>query len=76
MKIFLPQDYALIAMLNNWSVPIRRVSILGSTGSIGTQGLEVIDQHRDKFKVVGLSAGSNVSLLKDQINKFNLYCRI
>ncbi len=57
-------------MLNNWSVPIRRVSILGSTGSIGTQGLEVIDQHRDKFKVVGLSAGSNVSLLKDQINKF------
>ena len=57
-------------MLNNWSVPIRRVSILGSTGSIGTQGLEVIDQNRDKFKVVGLSAGSNVSLLKDQINKF------
>ena len=57
-------------MLNNWSVPIRRVSILGSTGSIGTQGLEVIDQHPDKFKVVGLSAGSNVSLLKDQINKF------
>ncbi|MFZ9360391.1 MAG: 1-deoxy-D-xylulose-5-phosphate reductoisomerase [Candidatus Nanopelagicales bacterium] len=57
-------------MLNNWSVPIRRVSILGSTGSIGTQGLEVIDQHRDKFKVVGLSAGSNVSVLKDQINKF------
>ena len=57
-------------MLNNWSVPIRRVSILGSTGSIGTQGLEVIDQNRDKFKVVGLSAGSNVSVLKDQINKF------
>ncbi|NBO78405.1 MAG: 1-deoxy-D-xylulose-5-phosphate reductoisomerase [Actinobacteria bacterium] len=57
-------------MLNNWSVPIRRVSILGSTGSIGTQGLEVIDQHRDKFKVVGLSAGSNVSVLNDQINKF------
>ena len=57
-------------MLNNWSVPIRRVSILGSTGSIGTQGLEVIDQHRVKFKVVGLSAGSNVSVLKDQINKF------
>ena len=57
-------------MLNNWSVPIRHVSILGSTGSIGTQGLEVIDQNRDKFKVVGLSAGSNVSLLKDQINQF------
>ena len=57
-------------MLNNWSVPIRRVSILGSTGSIGTQGLEVIAQHQDKFKVVGLSAGSNALVLKDQIIKF------
>ncbi|MFM1825941.1 MAG: 1-deoxy-D-xylulose 5-phosphate reductoisomerase [Actinomycetota bacterium] len=57
-------------MLNNWSVSIRRVTILGSTGSIGTQGLEVIDQHKDKFKVVGLSAGSNAKVLTDQIMKF------
>jgi len=68
--MFLPQDYALIAMLNNWSVSIRRVTILGSTGSIGTQGLEVIEQHQDKFKVVGLSAGSNAKVLIDQISKF------
>ncbi len=57
-------------MLNNWSVSIRRVTILGSTGSIGTQGLEVIAQHLDKFKVVGLSAGSNAKVLIDQIIKF------
>ena len=68
--MLLPQDYALIAMLNNWSVSIRRVTILGSTGSIGTQGLEVIEQHQDKFKVVGLSAGSNAKVLIDQISKF------
>ncbi len=49
---------------------MRRVTILGSTGSIGTQGLEVIDQHKDKFKVVGLSAGSNAQVLTDQIMKF------
>ena len=49
---------------------MRRVTILGSTGSIGTQGLEVIDQHQDKFKVVGLAAGSNAQVLKDQIHKF------
>ncbi|MFM7139914.1 MAG: 1-deoxy-D-xylulose-5-phosphate reductoisomerase, partial [Actinomycetes bacterium] len=47
-------------MLNNWSVSIRRVTILGSTGSIGTQALEVIDQHRSQFEVIGLSGHQNV----------------
>ena len=68
--MFLPQDYALIAMLNNWSVSIRRVTILGSTGSIGTQALEVIDQHRSQFEVIGLSGHQNVKLLIEQIEKF------
>lgn len=36
---------------------MRRVVILGSTGSIGTQAIEVIDRHRDRFNVVGLAAG-------------------
>ncbi len=45
--------------------------MLGSTGSIGTQGLEVIAQHGDKFEIVGLSAGKNVELLAEQIRKFN-----
>ncbi|MBJ7280009.1 MAG: 1-deoxy-D-xylulose-5-phosphate reductoisomerase [Candidatus Nanopelagicales bacterium] len=52
-------------------MPKRRITVLGSTGSIGTQGLEVIAQHSDKFEIVGLSAGKNVELLAEQIRKFN-----
>jgi 1-deoxy-D-xylulose-5-phosphate reductoisomerase len=51
-------------------VPKRRITVLGSTGSIGTQGLEVIEKHNDKFEIVGLSAGKNFELLADQIRKF------
>ncbi len=49
----------------------QRLAILGSTGSIGTQALEIIRQHPDKFEVVALSANSNVDLLANQINEFN-----
>ena len=52
-------------------MPKRRITVLGSTGSIGTQGLEVIAQHSDKFEIVGLSAGKNVELLAEQIRIFN-----
>ena len=41
----------------------RRISILGSTGSIGTQALEVIEKLQDKFEIIALSAGGNVELL-------------
>lgn len=50
---------------------MKRVLILGSTGSIGTQALEIIRLYRDEFKVVGLAAGSNVDLLSKQIGEFN-----
>ena len=46
---------------------MKKISILGSTGSIGRQTLDVISKHPDKFSVVGLSAGNNVELLLDQI---------
>ncbi len=46
------------------------ISVLGSTGSIGTQTLEVVSAHSGKLKVLGLSAGSNTVLLKQQIKKF------
>ena len=49
---------------------MKKVSILGSTGSIGTQALEIIDLFPDKFKVLGLSAGKNIQLLNDQIGKY------
>ena len=37
-------------------MPMKNLSILGSTGSIGTQTLEIVRQHPDKFKIVGLTA--------------------
>jgi 1-deoxy-D-xylulose-5-phosphate reductoisomerase len=52
---------------------VRDLVILGSTGSIGTQALEVISQNPDKFRVVGLSAGeNNLSLLIEQARKFDV----
>ncbi len=49
---------------------MKKISILGSTGSIGRQTLDVISQHPEKFDVVGLTAGKNIELLKEQILKF------
>lgn len=48
----------------------RKISILGSTGSIGTQALEVIEKLQDKFEIIAIAAGSNVDLLNKQIAKF------
>ena len=50
---------------------MKNVIILGSTGSIGTQTLEVIEKLENKFNVLGLACGSNVELVKSQIEKFN-----
>lgn len=55
----------------------KKISILGSTGSIGTQALEVIEKLQDKFEIVALTAGSNAYLLNKQIAKFKpkyAYC--
>ena len=49
----------------------RRIAILGSTGSIGTQALDVVSHHPELFQVEMLSAGSNASLLIEQARKFN-----
>lgn len=49
----------------------RKIAILGSTGSIGTQALEVIRQHSDKFEVEVLSAHSNHELLIEQAIEFS-----
>ena len=48
----------------------RRISIIGSTGSIGTQALEVIEKLQDKFEIIALAGGRNVELLKKQAEKF------
>src|SRR5689334_22789287 len=49
---------------------MRRIAILGSTGSIGTQALDVIAHHREYFDVVALAAGKNVDLLRKQVETF------
>lgn len=49
---------------------MRKVAILGSTGSIGTQALDVIARHPDRFRVVGLAAGRNIALLREQVERF------
>ncbi|MDD4377151.1 MAG: 1-deoxy-D-xylulose-5-phosphate reductoisomerase [Eubacteriales bacterium] len=50
---------------------MKKIGILGSTGSIGTQSLDIIEKNRDKFSVSVLSCGSNIELLSDQIERFS-----
>ncbi len=49
---------------------MKNITILGSTGSIGTQALAVIDGNRGRFCVTALAAGRNIALLREQIAKF------
>ena len=49
---------------------MKQIAILGSTGSIGTQTLNIVDQNKDDLKVVALSAGSNIKLLEQQTRKY------
>lgn len=49
---------------------MKKIAILGSTGSIGTQTLEIVEQNKEELQVVAMSAGSNVSLLEKQARKY------
>jgi 1-deoxy-D-xylulose-5-phosphate reductoisomerase len=49
---------------------MKRIAILGSTGSIGSNSLKVIDAYPERYKVVALSAGRNIDLLERQVEKF------
>ena len=49
---------------------MRRIVVLGSTGSIGRQTLDIVRAFPDEFEVVGLAAGSNTELLKQQVEEF------
>lgn len=49
---------------------MKRIAILGSTGSIGTQTLEIVRSYADDLRVVALAAGSSVELLEQQIREF------
>jgi len=49
---------------------LKKISILGSTGSIGQSTLSVVSQFPDRFKIVALAAGNNVALLEKQVRHF------
>ncbi len=49
---------------------MKAINLLGSTGSIGTQTLDIVQQHPDQFRVVGMAAGRNIELIAKQIRQF------
>ena len=49
---------------------MKAITLLGSTGSIGTQTLDIVAQYPDQFRLVGLAAGRNVTMLAQQIRQF------
>ncbi|MBE0426751.1 MAG: 1-deoxy-D-xylulose-5-phosphate reductoisomerase [Nitrospirae bacterium] len=49
---------------------MKRITVLGSTGSIGRNALDIIARHRDKFEAAVLTAGDNIDLLEKQIKTF------
>src|SRR5467141_4507447 len=49
---------------------VKRIAILGSTGSIGQSALAVVDAHADRLQIVGLAAGENAELLAGQIARY------
>jgi len=50
---------------------MKSLSILGSTGSIGTQTLDIVKDNPNEFKIIGLTTNKNIELLKKQINDFD-----
>lgn len=50
---------------------IKNITLLGSTGSIGRNVLDVVQHYPGRFRIAGLAAGKNYRLLKEQIEKFN-----
>lgn len=53
---------------------MKRIALLGSTGSIGTNVLAVVRQFPDQFRIVALAAGSNIELLSQQVREFSPEC--
>ena len=49
---------------------MKRISVLGSTGSIGTQALDVIKNNSDRFRVAALSCARRIDMLREQIRLF------
>ncbi len=62
--------YTICLLLSGVHHSMKRISLLGSTGSIGCSTLDVIGSYPDEFAVTALAAGRNIALLKNQIERF------
>ena len=60
----------MLRVLCGFGFVVKRIAILGSTGSIGQSALAVVDAHPDRLQVVGLAAGENAELLAAQIARY------
>ena len=49
---------------------MKKITLLGATGSIGRNALKIIKQNPEEYRVIALSAGRNIDLLMEQINEF------
>ena len=52
---------------------MKRIVLLGASGSIGLQTMDVVEQHPDEFQVVGLSVGQNIPALRQILRKHDIY---
>ena len=50
---------------------MKKLSILGSTGSIGTQTLDIVRKHKDEFEISALTCGHNIELFRQQLKEFS-----
>lgn len=53
---------------------MKTIAVLGSTGSIGRNALDLIEAHPDRYTVTGLAAGKNIGLLAEQVKRFRPEC--
>ena len=52
---------------------MKRIVLLGASGSIGLQTIDVVEQHPDEFEIVGLSVGKNISVLREILKRLSVY---
>jgi len=65
-----PEEFNIGVAADSGTTPLKAITLLGSTGSIGTQTLDIVAQYPDQFRIVGLAAGRNVEMLLSQIQQF------
>lgn len=70
-RIYSGKDLYRTLILEKW---MRNISILGSTGSVGTQTMDIIRHHPDRFRAVALSANTRIDILRKQIEEFKPLC--